>query len=174
MEQTTFDQIRTRPRFKLFTMIEKEVYTLHLKDFLKKNKGFFTGNINNEAALISVKSTHNNYWKPYLALRTEFDTEENKTCIRGIFGPSSAVWTFFMFMYMLLGIGWMVCFTLFYVAKQIKYDGLGWAFPISMVFLGLIFLTYIAGRIGRNKGKQEMEQLRNFALESTLHLESKN
>ena len=174
MEHTTFDQIRTRPRFKLFTATEKEVYTLHLKDFLKENQERFAGNINNEAALISVKSQKNEYWKPYLALRTEFDAEENKACIRGIFGPSSAVWTFFMFMYMILGIGWMVCFSLFYVARQIKYDQLGWAFPTSIVFLSLIFLVYIAGRIGRNKGKEEMEQLRNFAQESTLHLESKN
>ncbi|MGS0748288.1 hypothetical protein [Halpernia sp. GG3] len=110
----------------------------------------------------------------FLALRTEFDTEENKTCVRGIFGPVSAVWTFFMFMYMLLSLGWMLCFTLFYVAKQIKHNGFSWAFPTSMVFLGLIFLTYLAGRIGREKSKAEMEQLRNFALESTLHLESKN
>ncbi len=131
------------------------------------------GNINNEAALIRVKSTQNDYWKPYLALRTEFDAEKNKTCIRGIFGPSSAVWTFFMFLYMIFSISWMVCFTLFFVAKQIKYDGFEWAFPTSMAFLGLIFLTYIAGRIGRIKGKKEMEQLRNFAVESTLYLEVK-
>lgn len=173
MEQSTFDQIRTRPRFKLFTATEKVEYTSHLRAFLKKNETSFVGNINNEAILISVKSDQNNYWKPYLALRTEFDAEENKTCIRGIFGPSSAVWTFFMFMYMLLGIGWMVCFTLFYVAKQIKHEGFDWAFPTSMVFLGLIFFLYIAGRIGRTKGKTEMDQLRNFAIESTLHLESK-
>ncbi|SEF48807.1 hypothetical protein SAMN05421847_0117 [Halpernia humi] len=173
MEQSTFDQIRSRPRFKLFTSIEKEEYTLLLKGFLKKNEHRFAGNINNETALITVKTKADNYWKPFLALRTEFDAEENKTCIRGVFGPSSAVWTFFMFLYFTFGICWMVCITLFFVAKQIKHDGFGWAFPTSMVFLGLIFLTYIAGRIGRKKGKEQMEELRNFAIESTLHLESK-
>lgn len=174
MEQTTFDQIRTRPRFKIYTAVEKAAYTSHLRDFLKINNSTFVGNINSETALISVRSNKNDYWKPFLALRAEFDAEENKTCIRGIFGPSSAVWTFFMFLYMLLSLGWMLCFTLFYVAKQIKHNGFGWAFPTSMVFLGLIFLTYLAGRIGREKSKSEMEQLRNFALESTLRLESKN
>ena len=173
MEQTTFDQIRTRPRFKLFTSTKKEDYTLHLKNFLKKNTDF-VGKINSDTALIRVKTEHSEYWKPYLELRTEFDNEENKTVIRGVFGPSSAVWTFFMFLYMIFGIGWMVCFTLFYVAKQIKHDGFAWAFPTSMLFLGLIFLLYFAGRIGRKKGKVEMEKLRDFAVKSTLHLESKN
>lgn len=170
MEQSTLDQIRTRPRFKLFTNTEKETYTLHLKNYLKENNDF-VGKINSETALIRVKTEEKPYWKPYLELKTEFDEEENKTVIRGVFGPSSAVWTFFMFLYMIFSIGWMVCFTLFYVAKQIKHSGFGWAFPASMVFLGFIFLLYIAGRIGRKKGKKEMEKLRNFALNSTLHLE---
>lgn len=172
MEQSTFDQIRTRPRFKLFTEMEKDNYSTHLKEFLELNKHRFEGNINVEAALISVNNEEDDdYWKPFLALRTEFDEDENKTCIRGIFGPSSAVWTFFMFLYMLFGIGWMTCFTLFYVAKQIKHDGFGWAFLSSMVFLLLIALTYIAGRIGRKKGKKQMAELRSFAMESTLPLE---
>ncbi|SFI07650.1 hypothetical protein [Halpernia frigidisoli] len=174
MEQSTFDQIRTRPRFKLYTVVEKSDYTVHLRDFLKAHESEFEGNINRETALINVKSKYYEYWKPYVALRTEFDQEENSTCIRGVFGPSSAVWTFFMFLFFFLGIGWMLCITLFYVAKQIKHDGFGWAFPTSMIFLGLIFLVYIAGRIGRKKGKEEMEKLRNFVVESTLHLESKS
>ena len=171
MEQSTFDQIRTRPRFKLFTDMNKEDYTLHLKNYVKINEKLYKANINTEAALIWIGTTEDNYWKPYLALRTEFDAEENKTCIRGVFGPSSAVWTFFIFVYTFLSIGWMVCITLYFVAKQIKHDGLGWTLPTSMVLLVLIVVTYIAGRIGRNTGQIQMDKLRVFAVTSNLHLE---
>lgn len=173
MEQSTFDQIRTRPRFKLFTEMNKEDYTLHLKNYVKIHEKLYKANINTEAALIWIGTTEDNYWKPFLALRTEFDGEEKKTCIRGVFGPSSAVWTFFIFIYVFLSIAWMVSITLFFVAKQIKHDGFGWALPTSMFVLLLIFVTYVAGRIGRKKAQIQMEKLRSFAIESTLHLESK-
>ncbi|WP_417429657.1 hypothetical protein [Halpernia sp.] len=173
MEQTTFDQIRSRPRFKIFTETTKEKYALHLKEFLNSNESRFSGNINSETATISVKTKENPYWKPFLSLRTEFDSEKNITIICGVFGPSSSVWTFFMFLYFIFGISWMVCFTLFYVAKQIKQDGYSWSFPASILFLFFIFITYFIGRIGRKKGKQEMKELRNFAVESSLHLETK-
>lgn len=173
MEQSTFDQIRTRPRFKLFTEMDKAEYTEHLKKYLELNKKLYRGNINTESSLICIETTEDNYWKPYLALRSEFDAEENKTCIRGIFGPSSAVWTFFMFLYFILGISWMVVFTLYFVSIQIKHDGFGWTLPTSLCILALILLTYIAGRIGRIKGKIQMEKLRDFAMESTYPLEIK-
>lgn len=170
MEQSTFDQIRTRPRFKIYSSTNREAYTAHLQQFIKENRNF-VGKINADTALIRVKTEHSAYWKPYLELRTEFDSEENKTVIRGVFGPSSAVWTFFMFMYFILSISWMVLFTLWYVSKQIKHDGFSWALPLSFGFLALLLILYFAGRIGRQKAKPEMSQLRDFALNSTLQLE---
>ena len=79
IEETTIDHIRSRPRFKIFTDISREEYTVYLKSFLKEREQEFSGNINNEASLITVKTKEDNYWKPNLALRTEIDSEENKT-----------------------------------------------------------------------------------------------
>ena len=84
--------IRTRPRFKLETDLSKEDFELNLKTKLQKNTEI-QGNINKEVASIWVKTAHNEFWKPYLSLRVE--KEDEKTIIRGIFGPSAAVWTFF-------------------------------------------------------------------------------
>jgi hypothetical protein len=96
-EETTLDKIRTRPRFKMFTHLTKEEYAENLKKYLKEHKDEFSGNINKEVATICVETDYETYWKPRLSLRIEI--EDEKTAIRGVFGPSSAVWTFFMFLY---------------------------------------------------------------------------
>ncbi len=167
----TLNHIRNRPRFKLYTDLSLEEYESNLKSYLDNNKDKFYGNINKEVATIFVKTAEESYWKPNLALRIE--KEDDTTVIRGIFGPSSSVWTFFMFLYFLFTIAWMTFFTLYYVEKQINTNNYPWALPCSFAVLALIGLTYFAARFGQLKAKDEMGELRKFAEESTLHTEKK-
>ena len=166
IEETTIDHIRSRPRFKIFTDISRENYTEQLKQFLAEKSENYSGNINNEAAIINVKTDNNPYWKPCLALRTEIDPEENKTVIRGIFGPTAAVWTFFMFLNFIFGILWMVFITIWFVEKQIKSNDYPWALSASFIILFLLLSTFAAARIGKIRAKKEMQKLREFAEES--------
>ena len=166
IEQTIIDSIRSRPRFKIFTDISRENYTEQLKQFLAEKSENYSGNINNEAAIINVKTGNDPYWKPCLALRTEIDSEENKTVIRGIFGPTAAVWTFFMFLNFIFGILWMIFITIWFVEKQIKSNDYPWALTASFIILFLLLSTFVAARIGKIRAKKEMQKLREFAEES--------
>lgn len=168
-EETTLDKIRTRPRFTMFTNLTKEEYAENLKKYLAEHRDEFSGNINKEVATICVETEYETYWKPRLSLRIE--TEEKKTSVRGVFGPSSAVWTFFMFLYFSFSILWMVFFSMYYVEKQIGSQEYPWALTASFVMLAFILLTYAAARFGQHKGKDEMIKLRKFAEESTLPFE---
>ncbi|GGG55004.1 hypothetical protein [Epilithonimonas arachidiradicis] len=168
----TLNSIRNRPRFKLCTNLSPEEYEVNLRKYLDENRDKFYGNINREVATIFVKTEDENYWKPNLALRIE--KEDDITVIRGIFGPSSAVWTFFMFLYFLFTVAWMTFFTLYYVEKQINSNNYPWALPCSFVVLVFIGITYAAARFGQLKGKEEMNLLRKFAEESTLPIEKED
>lgn len=170
-EESTIDKIRTRPRFKMFTHLTKEEYAENLKKYLADHKNEFSGNINKEVATICVETKYDNYWKPRLSLRIEI--EDGETAIRGVFGPSSAVWTFFMFLYFSFSILWMTFFTMYYVEKQIKSAEFPWALNASFLMLFFILLTYAAARFGQHKGKEEMLKLRRFAEESTSQFEKK-
>ena len=170
IEETVLDQIRSRPRFKIITEIRREEYTAFLKGFLTEKSHEFSGNINNETAVITVKNNQNEYWKPNLSLRTETD-EENKTVIRGVFGPSSAVWTFFMFLYFVFSILWMVFITVWFVEKQIKSNDFPWSLTLSFVMWSAMIVTYVASRIGQKKAGNEMQKLRQFAEESIKNFE---
>lgn len=165
----TLNHIRNRPRFKMYTDLSPEDCEKNLRAYLDIHKDEFFGNINREVATIFVKTNENNYWKPNLALRLERD--DNITAIRGIYGPTSAVWTFFMFLYFLFTVGWMVFFTLYYVEKQIKTHNYPWSLSCSLLVLVLIGLTYAAARLGQFKAKDEMNALRRFAEEATFPLE---
>lgn len=169
IEETAIDHIRVRPRFKILTEISREDYTTFLKNFLASRSDEFSGNINAETAVITVKTGQDDYWKPCLALRTE--TEENKTVIRGVFGPSSAVWTFFMFLYFIFAILWMVFITIWFVEKQIKSNDFPWALSASFLMLFLLLATYVATKFGHYKAKTEMQKLRKFAEESITEFE---
>lgn len=168
----TLNSIRNRPRFKLYTDLSLEEYEANLKKYLNEHQDQFYGNINKEVATIFVRKEEDNYWKPNLALRIE--KEDEKTVIRGIFGPSTSVWTFFMFLYFLFTVSWMTFVTLYYVEKQINTSNYPWALPCSFAVLGLIVLTYLAARFGQIKAKEEMQELRKFAEESTLHVEKED
>ena len=170
-EESTLDKIRSRPRFKLYTEISKEELAKDLQAFLRAHSDEFYGNINKEVATIQVKTEVDHYWKPNLALRIENDDE--KTLIRGIFGPSSSIWTFFMFLYFLFSVCWMTFITMFFVEKQINSHEFPWSLSASFVMLAGILLTYIASRIGQKKAKTEMQQLRQFAEKIILGYEKK-
>jgi len=155
------NKIRIKPRFKVISDFEKEYFENKLKEYILKNNTTFQGNINKEVATISIKTHHDEYWKPYLSLRME--TTENKTEIRGIFGPSAAVWTFFMFLYFIFGITFMVFITIWFVTKQIKSTDFPWAIHVAILSIILLLISFFATKIGQIKAKSEMEQLRDFA-----------
>lgn len=171
-EETTLDKIRNRPRFKMYTHLSKENYAQNLKNYLSEHKTEFSGNINSEMATISTESEYEHFWKPQLSLRMEI--EDGQTAIRGVFGPSSSVWTFFMFLYFLFSVLWMTFITMYFVEKQIKSYEFPWAFTASFAMLFCIAATYAAARIGQIKAKDEMKKLRQFAEESTLQFEKKS
>ncbi|WP_407478965.1 hypothetical protein [Elizabethkingia miricola] len=173
MEEATLNSIRNRPRFKFSTKLSPVEYEQHLLDMIRANP-LIHGKINREVASIWVNNNIDNYWKPYLAIRIEKSSEqEDHTEIRGIFGPSSAVWTFFMFLYFLFGIFFMVFISLYYVEIQIKTENYPWAIHASIACIILILLTWLASQFGQKLAKKEMEILRKFAEETSDNIEVK-
>lgn len=155
------NSLRTRPRFKIYTDFDTEICAQKIKSLLALHKENLQGNINNEVANIWIKTEHNEFWKPYLSLRIE--KENHQTVIRGVFGPSAAVWTFFMFLYFIFSITFMVFITIWFVTKQIKSTDFPWAIHVAILSIILLLISFFATKIGQKKAKSEMEQLRDFA-----------
>ncbi|QOR73905.1 hypothetical protein IMZ16_00195 [Cruoricaptor ignavus] len=126
IRETNIDRIRTRPRFTIETDIAPKVYEQILREHLKSDASI-AGNINAEVAEFFVKTAQPSYYNPKLTMRIE--SAEDRTIIRGIFGPSAAVWTFFMFLYFAFTVLWMVFIT---TEKSKTADGLAPQFRIKI------------------------------------------
>lgn len=160
--------LRSKPRFKIITESPKEDIENFVKKFLAEKREEFHCNINREMTIIWVNTTHNNYWKPYLSLRTE--TEDEKTVLRGIFGPSAAVWTFFMFLYFIFGVTFMVFISIWWVARQINSPDFPYALTVSILALAFMAFTYLSTKIGQKLASKEIEKLKNLVEENFYSL----
>lgn len=170
-EQLLIDRIRTRPRFKLFASVNNQEFTENIRKHLNLNADQFEGTITTASATIWVKSKSKNYfWKPNLSLRAE-NINENECVIVGIFGPSAAVWTFYMFLYFILGILWMVFFTMSFVDKQLQLEKYDWALFATIGTSILLLATFLGARFGQYKAREQTTVLRNFAMDTTLLIE---
>ena len=145
------NSLRTRPRFKIYTDFDTEICAKKIKSLLAIYKENLQGNINNEVANIWIKTEHNEFWKPYLSLRIE--KENHQTVIRGVFGPSAAVWTFFMFLYFIFSITFMVFITIWFVTKQIKSTDFPWAIHVAILSIILLLISFFCYKNWTNKGK---------------------
>lgn len=169
--QETLNNIRSRPRFRLRTTISQEEYKQSLKSFLNENKNEFLGIISQDVSVIRVRTKENPYWKPRLTLVTEKSSDNGETIIRGIFGPSQPVWTFFVFLYFLFSMGFFVLLIMWYIKKTVGSNEMPWLLQLSLVCLVMVGVTYAAARYGQHKSAEEIKKLREFAERSTLQYE---
>ena len=68
-----------------------------------------------------------------------------------------------MFLYFIFGITFMVFISIWWVTKQIKSSDFPWAIYLAIFSIICLAFTFIATKIGQQKAKKEMEQLRDFA-----------
>lgn len=102
--------------------------------------------------------TEQHFWSPQLTVTVE--EIENKTEIRGLYGPKPSVWTMFVFFYCIMGflalISAMVGFANLSLEKP---AGILWLSPI---FLVLFFSIYLVSNFGQKLGKDQLVILHNF------------
>lgn len=161
--EETLNNIRSRPRFKLITAQSQDDFKMSLSEVLNQNKDEFTGLVSRDVSTFWVKTRENPYWKPRLTLVTEANSAEKNTTVRGIFGPSQAVWTFFIFLYVILSVCIMIFFTFWYLGNSLKTDEYSWALYPLLLSIFLVAMVYAATRYAQYKSKEEIQQLRNFA-----------
>ncbi len=160
------NEIILRPRFKLKINTDNQKALLAFEKVKKEQTDFVVKRVDNHV-IIRFPKEKQHFWSPQLHI--EIDEEgEKKSIIRGLFGPSPTVWTLFMFFHFIVG-GLFIGFAVWaYSNWSLRYSySLQVTGMIAMVVLWLVL--YIAGRMGKAKGKPEIKQLCTF-LEDTLDL----
>ncbi|NNL10109.1 MAG: GTP-binding protein [Croceitalea sp.] len=124
-----------------------------------------------EHIYIRFNTAATNFWSPQLHLElTSF--EKGITKIYGLFGPNPTLWTFFMFLHFGVGTLFVILGIFAYSKHSLGHDVTPWI--VGMVFLVILWFTlYAFGRLGKSKGKGQMDQIKSYMNELLSDLEVK-
>jgi len=152
-----------RPRFKRTISQSSEVVLERLEAAKEAQVDFVISRIDNHV-FIRIPKNKQHFWSPQLHI--EVDEVGEQLCeLRGLFGPSPTVWTFFMFLHFLvaclfIGIGiWA------YTNATLK-NSYGIQLGLMIFMILVWFALYFGGRIGKATGKSEMIDLHDFLNET--------
>lgn len=160
-KEIAIQSIRNRPRFKIKTKMSKADFTKKLeKQFQLQNK-ILGGYISSHISIIRVRKEKKKYWSPQLEIRTEKDEyNPDITVIRGMFVPRAAVWTFFMFLYILGASSFLIFGMIWFVQNNLnEKSNLDILFWLSGL---LLIITYISAKVGQILSKDQIKVLKNF------------
>ena len=164
MSEEKNSDVFLRPRFKIdFEESEADLME-KFKSNLASGDCKYCSKIVDQHIVIDVPFEEDHFWSPQLNVEIT-PGETSESIVKGLFGPKPQVWTLFMFLHFAVGITFLIFLTLLYVK---------WTFEESLTFslvmvilLPVIWVAlYIFGRLGRKKGKPQMEELHDFMMKT--------
>lgn len=162
-EDNLGSEIALRPRFKM-ELNESNEHLLNAFERRGKEQNRFTIKRVDNHVFIKIPKEKQHFWSPQLDLEI-LESANNKAVLHGLFGPKPVVWTLFMFLHFMvatlfLGIGVWV-YSNYLLDKPFALQITGMA-----ILLITWFVLYFAGRLGKQTGRKEMLELREFMLET--------
>lgn len=153
-----------RPRFSIDLKENHENILNRFNDLFENGATSFRGTIVDHHIFISVPKKDEHFWSPQLDLEI-LENKENTSQIKGLFGPKSEVWTLFMFVHFLVGVSFLAFCMLLYTRISLKESV--FLPTVMLIVLPLIWiLFYFLGKLGKEKGKQQMKQLHDFMIKN--------
>lgn len=154
------NKVLLKPRFKIERNESKDVIIEKFKKEFSSDNCIYCTKIIDHHIVIDVPKDEDHFWSPQLHIEVE-SNEENKTIVKGLFGPKPQVWTFFMFIHFAVAVAFIVFFVVAYTRWNLKQD---YTFALIMCIAMPVFwiILYILGQLGKKKGYKQMVQLETF------------
>lgn len=153
------NDIVLRPRFQIeLTFAQEEL----LEAFEKSELNPFIVQRIDEHLFIKFNKKNTHFWSPQLHLEID-KIDGNNSRLSGVFGPNPTLWTFFMFLH--FGVA-----TVFIILSIWAYSkaALDKPYGLQLGLMGFMtvlwFVLYFSGRIGKQKGKPQIEELYRFMM----------
>ncbi|MCZ4319843.1 GTP-binding protein [Aequorivita viscosa] len=156
-------EIVLRPRFQIDLKVPSSQLMERFKT-VKKSESKFHISCLDDHIFIKLPKEEQHFWSPQLHLEIS-ENSENSCTICGFFGPNPTAWTMFIFFHVAVGILFMVNATWLYSNFNLG-NSIVLQITIAIVLILTWILLYIAGRIGKKKGKPGMQELYGFMMET--------
>lgn len=160
MEEKINSPIHLRPRFTIDLVENQDEVIGKFKKVLSETNNKFPAKFVDGHIIIDVPKREEHFWSPQLNLEIE-SLGENKSLLKGLFGPKPQVWTLFMFIHFIVGIAFLSFGVMLYVKLSLDKSII---LPLMMlIFLPLLWvLLYFLGRIGKSTGHHQMDDLHDL------------
>jgi Na+/melibiose symporter-like transporter len=154
------NRVLLKPRFKMERQESPDVIIDKFKDEFATGTCAYCSKIIDHHIVIDVPKEEDHFWSPQLHIEVE-KNEENKTIVKGLFGPKPQVWTLFMFIHFAVAVAFMVFLVIAYTRWNLKRD---YSFALTMSIALPIFwvILYFLGQLGKKKGYRQMLELDDF------------
>ena len=156
--------IHLRPRFRIEFNENQELILEKFKESLKNGDCKYKSRIVDEHIVIDIPQEESHFWSPQLNVEVEM-IDKKKSIVKGLFGPKPQVWTLFMFIHFGVAIAFLGFLISWYVKWSLKENT---TLPLAMVvFLPVLWiLLYFLGRIGKEAGHKQIEELHEFLIKT--------
>lgn len=149
---------RIRPRFHQYRKENQEEVEKALLARLQDGDHRFISTHIPGHIIIRIRPEHRHFWSPQLQL--SFESSDEGTLIRGLYGPNPTVWAVFFFGYAILGLSALIAGM--WVISQYMLNmaaSLWWILPLCA---GLAVILYLIAQMGQKLGAAEMFDLHHF------------
>ena len=99
------------------------------------------------------------YYSPFLHL--ELEANEDKTTVKGLFGPEQLLWTLFMFLHFIIAGLFLVFAMMAYTHWSLKQSTV-LDFTIMGIMVVFWFSLYFMARLNREQGVPQMHELEDM------------
>ena len=166
MNEQKSSDIYLRPRFKM-NFEESHQNLIEKFKYISKNKTSKFGILISDGhVIIDIPMEENYFWSPQLNIEIE-RIEENRSLVKGLFGPKPQVWTLFMFIHFAMAVAFVGFSIAAYVQWTLNGDYKA-ALIVTLVLPILWIVMYFLGRIGKKTGHKQMDELHEFMMETLL------
>ncbi len=152
------EQIALRPRFQQELPISKKDFTNHFtKEALKSDYLISTVD---DHIFIRIPVSRSQFWTPELHLEI-VEEKDGKILLKGLFGPKPSIWTMFIFFHFAIA-GLFIASSIWaYTRYSLETS---YTLPLVIIILMILLwvILYVIGRMGRNIGENQMQELKIF------------
>ena len=156
----TKNEVRLLMRFYKDVDQKMDDVLLKFKNFTDYDRSHFNIKLCDDHIWIFIIGTKKEYWSPHLHLEFE-PKEENKTHIRGLFGPDQTLWTMFMFLHFLVA-GIFIIFGMIAYSNHTLKQPIAFDIIVMSLMVIVWILLYVIARQIRSNGNGQMRELENL------------
>lgn len=151
--------IALRPRFEVESKNSVAQILERAKQLKTELKSDYQIKIIDEHLYFYFSKEKRKYYSPFLHL--ELEAKEDKTTVKGLFGPEQLLWTLFMFLHFIIAGLFLVFAMMAYTHWLLKQSTI-LDFCIMGIMVIFWFSLYFIARLNRERGVPQMHELEDL------------